>query len=331
MREWVHHNTAPARGAVPREHRVSSDHHDHQRHDRTDSRAATDGDTTNAGDTADGDGGDTVVVWPASALDSAERAFQGLVSRRPHPVVFDARELGHGWPARFIPLDELRDLLVRDPRVSHAARDAAWHQIIDYARTWRQPWIAVAVGLARPALVAMAGKLRARREQVMTDVESELVAGFIESLLRHDLSGPGPQVRMCWAGWRAAVLVRDANPWEDVPEMFDPSSRSPTRPYGHPDLLLGRAARLGIIGADDAELISQTRLGRVLVEQIAAERGIDAAALRMRGRRAELKVVRALTDGRLSGTASGATFAKIRYGKVRERGTPTVPPGGPAR
>jgi hypothetical protein len=242
-------------------------------------------------------------MLPASALDSAEHAFQALVDRRPQPVAFDARALGHGWPARFIPLDELRESLVRDPRYSHTAKDAAWHQVIDHARNWGQPWIAAATGLALPALVAMAAKLRPGREQVIADVESELVTGFIHALLKDDLSGPAPQLRMCWAGWRAALLVRDPRPWEEIPELFDPSSRSPTRPYGHPDLLLGRAARLGVIRPEDAQLISQTRFGRVLIEQIAGQRGIEPAALRMRRRRAELKVVQALAEGLLSGFA----------------------------
>ena len=279
------------------------------------------------------DGGGAAMVWPASALDSAERAFQALVDRRPHPVAFDARDLGHGWPARFFPLDELRELLVRDPRVSREARDAAWHQIVDHARTWRQPWVAAATGLALPALVALAGKLRPGRERVMPDVESELVAGFIHALLHHDLSGPAPQLRMCWAGWRAALLVRDPDTCEEIPELFDPSSRFPTRPYGHPDLLLGRAARLGIITADEAELISRTRLGRVMVEQLAARNGEDPAALRMRRRRAERKVVRALAEGLLSGIALDATFAKKRYTKRPATSKRSVaqdqPPKGP--
>jgi hypothetical protein len=247
------------------------------------------------------DGGGARMVWPASALDCAERAFQALVDRRPHPVAFDARDLGHGWPARFIPLDELRDLLVRDPRVSREAKDAAWHQIVDHARTWRQPWVAAATGLALPALVAMAGRLRPRREKLMTDVESELVAGFIHALVHQDLSGPAPQLRMCWAGWRAALLVQDPDTWEEIPELFDPSSRSPTRPYGHPDLLLGRAAQLGIITDSDAELISRTRLGRELLEQVAAERDEDPATLRFDRRRAEMKVVGAIAANVLSG------------------------------
>jgi hypothetical protein len=73
----------------------------------------------------------------------------------------------------------------------------------------------------------MADKVRAGRQQVMTDVESELITGFIDSLVTHDLSGPVPQLRMCWAGWRAALLVRDPNAWEEVPEMFNPSSAHP--------------------------------------------------------------------------------------------------------
>jgi hypothetical protein len=316
------------RGAVREEHSVSAD--DHRDHSSDEQHGADNG-VTDAEDVTELDGRDDdapVVAWPASALDSAERAFQALVNRRPHPIAFDARELGHGWPARFIPLDELRDLLVCDPRVSHAAKDAAWHQIIDHARTWRQPWIAVATGLARPALVAMAEKLRAGRVQVMADVESELLTGFIDSLVQHDLSGPAPQVRMCWAGWRAALLVRDPNAWEEVPEMFDPSSRSPIRPYGHPDLLLGRAARLGVINADDAELISQTRFGRVLVEQIAAHTGVDAATLRMRRRRAELKVVRALTEGILTGVGPGTRAAGIAQAHTPFARTNRAPAAG---
>jgi hypothetical protein len=260
-------------------------------HDNQHEQEHDDGDRTGVADRP---------VWTSSALDAAELGFQQLTRRRT-PVAFDARGLGHGWPDRHIPLEELRDLLVRDPRVSYEAKDAAWHQVIDHARVIGQPWIAAAVGLALPALVAMAAKLRPGREKVISDVESELVASFIGALLNDDLSGPRPQLRMCWAGWRTAVLVREATTWEQVPDLFDPSSRLPTRPYGHPDLLLGRAARLGIIRREDAELISETRFGRVLVEQVAARQGVDPAALRMRRRRAELAVVRALASNAVMG------------------------------
>jgi hypothetical protein len=262
----------------------------------------------------DADAGTSVVSWPASALDAAERGFRNLLLARPHPVAFDARGVGHGLPARLIPLDELRQLLVRDPRVPYAAKDAVWHQLVDHARVWGQPWVAAAVGLALPALVAMAGRLCAGRDPgLVPDIESELVAGFIDALKHADLSGPAPYARMCWAGWRAALLVRSAATWEEVPELFDPSSRLPARPYGHPDLLLGRATRAGVIRSEEAELISETRLGRVLIDEVAARSGVNPAVLRMRRRRAELAVVAALREGRLE--AQPQTAERGRRGR----------------
>ncbi|MFF0372202.1 hypothetical protein [Micromonospora sp. NPDC005087] len=72
-------------------------------------------------------------------------------------------------------------------------------------------------------------------------------------------------------------------------------------PYGHPDLLLGRAAAAGLITAEAAELISATRFGDALIEHLAAEEGVTAPVLRMRRRRAERVVAAAVTQGDLSG------------------------------
>jgi len=236
--------------------------------------------------------------WPTGALAAAERAFQFLTVP-PAPLALDGRILGHGLPPRHIPLDELRRLLVHDPDIGFEAKDAAWHQLIDHARTWGPSWVVAAVGMALPALTAMARRLCAGHSEQADDIEAELLTGFLAALRGADLSGPAPYSRMCWAGWRAALLVRKSIATEEPPDVFDPSSRLPARPYGHPDLILGRAVSAGIITADQAELISATRFGRVLVDELAARAGIDPAALRMRRRRAELAVVRALTAGSL--------------------------------
>ncbi|MGW5667381.1 hypothetical protein [Micromonospora sp. NPDC003776] len=71
-------------------------------------------------------------------------------------------------------------------------------------------------------------------------------------------------------------------------------------PYGHPDLLLGRAAAAGLITIEAAELISATRFGDALIEHLAAEQGVTASVLRMRHRRAERVVAAAVTRGDLS-------------------------------
>lgn len=73
----------------------------------------------------------------------------------------------------------------------------------------------------------------------------------------------------------------------------------PYRPYGHPDLVLGRAVA-PCITDDQAELISSTRLGDVLIEQIAAERGQTGSVVRMRRKRAERKLVTAIQRGELA-------------------------------
>jgi hypothetical protein len=58
-----------------------------------------------------------------------------------------------------------------------------------------------------------------------------------------------------------------------------------------------------VIRPEEAELISETRLGRVLIDEVAARRGVDPAVLRMRRRRAEMAVVAALREGLLDGVA----------------------------
>ncbi len=236
--------------------------------------------------------------WPTGALAAAERAFQFLVAP-PAPLALDGRVLGHALPARHIPLDELRWLLVHDPHTVFDAKDAAWHQLIEHARHWGPSWVIATLGMALPALTSMSRRLCAGRSGQVDDIESELLAGFLDALRRADLSGPAPYSRLCWAGWRAALLVRNSIATGELPDVFDPSSQLPTRPYGHPDLILGRAVRAGVITADQAELISATRFGRILVDELAVHAGVDPAALRMRRRRAELAVVRALADGSL--------------------------------
>jgi hypothetical protein len=71
-------------------------------------------------------------------------------------------------------------------------------------------------------------------------------------------------------------------------------------PYGHPDLLLGRAAA-DLITDEADELISATRFGDEPIEQLAGEQGATASALRMRCRRDERVVAAAVTRGELSG------------------------------
>ena len=235
--------------------------------------------------------------WPSSALAAASRAFELLVTP-PATLAVDGAALGYGLPPRPVPLDELRGLLLARG-CAQATRDAVWAVLIANARTLGPAWVVGAVGMAMPALVRMAGRLCRGRVELAEDIEAELLAGFLHGLRHGDLSGPAPYVRLCWMGWRRARAVGGDEAAAELPELPDPAPHSPARPYGHPDLVLQRAVSTGWISAEQAELISATRLGDELIEQIAAGRGVSAQVLRMRRRRGELALAAAIRQGHL--------------------------------
>ncbi|MFY1703035.1 hypothetical protein ACN28G_15030 [Micromonospora sp. WMMA1923] len=232
-----------------------------------------------------------------TALTTAETAF-GLLTCQPAPLVFDARPVP-GLPDRTMPLDELRALLVFERHDSDTT-DALWRQLACQAREWGSAWVAGAIGVALPALTHLAAKISRGQARHADDVDSEVLTGFLQALRTADLAAPRLWLRLCWAAWRAGVTVVKGVDSEELPLDLPSGSRSPRMPYGHPDLLLGRAAAAGLISADAAELISATRFGDALIEQLAVEQGVTAPALRMRRRRAERIVAAALVCGDLS-------------------------------
>jgi hypothetical protein len=68
-------------------------------------------------------------------------------------------------------------------------------------------------------------------------------------------------------------------------------STEPRRPWDHPDFVLASAAGAGVVSADDAELIGETRLGGRSLHDYAVARGERDGTLRMRRQRAERRLV----------------------------------------
>ena len=260
----------------------------------------------------------TVSLPSSTALTLAEDAFRTLVCQ-PAPLAFDARHVA-GLPDRHLPLDELRDLL-KDPRLDAEVTDAAWRQLARHARTWGAAWVVGAVGVALPGLTRLAGKLAHGHPKLVEDIDSEVLSGFLQALRTDPLDPPRLWLRLCWSAWRSGARARAVDSTCELPPEVPVGSRTPQRPYGHPDLILGRAVAAGVLTEPQAELIGATRFGYVLIEQLAAEQGVTGSVMRMRRKRAERVLVAALNRGDLAGG--------FRVPPASSKGSQSARPQGP--
>ncbi|MFI2652651.1 hypothetical protein [Micromonospora fulviviridis] len=245
--------------------------------------------------------------WPDSPLDAVEAAFAALTTG-PAPLTLDLDRLGPGagLPAGVMTLPALRDWLLRHPR-AYAARDAVWRDLVRRARLDGPSWVIAAVAMAMPALRRHAGRLHAGWSGDGADLDAEILTGFLTALRdRVDLAKPAPYAALCMAAWRAGhEMLRRAGttvPVQNLEHVIGP--RAPHVPYGHPDLLVRRAARLGLLEASDLEPYIDLRLGGRAIEPIAARLGITADALRKRMNGIDQRLADALSMGLLSGVVS---------------------------
>ncbi|MEV6374811.1 hypothetical protein [Micromonospora musae] len=251
--------------------------------------------------------GMSLTQWPDSPLDAADAAFAALTSD-PDPLSIDLDVFGPevGLPAGVMTLRTVRDWLLAHTD-AFRARDVVWVEVIRRARLDGPQWVIAAVGMAMPALRRYTRQLCDGYRSDPDDIEAEILTGFLAALRDHvDLSRPAPYAALCRAGWRAGYKLRrqagEAIPVEDVEHIIGP--RIPQVPYGHPDVLVNRAVRLGILDPGDEQPYIDVRLGRRAIEPIAARMGITSDALRMRLARIDTRIAEALATGVLTGVAS---------------------------
>jgi hypothetical protein len=239
-------------------------------------------------------------------LDAARSAFEWLVAG-PRPVSVDGR-LFPGLPARRVPLSEVRDRLLR-PRCPQQLRDAVWAHLVLLARTEGGAWTVGCVGVALPALTAIAAKLSARFAGDPSDIHAAVLTGFVAELATIDLRKPRIMLRLRWAAYRAGhTAVREAL---DAPVPSGHGSQGfrstmPPPPWGHPDFVLARAVAEGAITPFEAELIGATRLEGVPLAEAAAERDLSYQAAKKARQRAERRLVAYLLDSAHDNAADDA-------------------------
>jgi len=276
-------------------------------------------------------------------LDNAMVAF-ALVCEEGAGVVVPAGAVV-GLADRPLRPDELRDVLL-DPRTSNLVRDAAWAFLVTRARGAGGDWVIAAVGVAMPALGAVAARLCRSFAADPSDIHAEVLRGFLEALAGVDLGAPAIVLRLRWAAYRAGLAaVRQA---VDAPAPLSGDSfesSQPALPWGHPDLVLADAVAEGAVTAWEVRLIGQTRLDDVPLALAAAQRDMTYWALARRRLRAEQRLIAYIRDRIADAPAGGAppcpvlggptavTPATRRPGRAAGRARPrdTRPPTRPGR
>ena len=206
-----------------------------------------------------------------SPFDTLESSFH-LLCAGPSPLAVHGRELGRPFPARSIPLDELRGMLLH-PSTPYAARDRAVRLLLERSAERGGAWTVGLAGVVLPGLRRGLASLARAWPSRRDDLEADALAGLVEAIAAFDPTVEPVAARLVW---RVTSHARRRHAREMAiagRHVQSPGSAEPHRPWGHPDFVLAAAEQAGIVSAEDAELIGETRLGNVAVHDFAARRG----------------------------------------------------------
>jgi hypothetical protein len=261
-------------------------------------------------------------------LEVLDRSFRLLVCE-PAPLALDGQAVGHGLPARPIPLDVLRSLLLH-PSMGFDARDAALTWLIRRAQAEGGAWLVGLAGVLLPGIGRRVYPLCRAFPRLAYDLEAEALAALLHAVQAWRLGQDRVASRLVWAAARGAHrLLRRETAVGDREASMGLQLEPPARPPAHGDLLLAQAVRAGVLSRVDAELIAATRVEDIPLRQLAGRWGVGYEALRKRRYRAETVLARWLTAetdvpsravaGGLVGEVCGAAAGRVPHG-LRRRG-----------
>jgi hypothetical protein len=231
-----------------------------------------------------------------SALDCAEDAFR-LLTTEPAPLAVPGSQLGHGLPARSVPLDELRDLVL-SPAAGYAMQDAAWEYLARAAQSEGAAWVVGAVGVALPGLRNIAGQLALGYAGEVADLDAEVLDGFCARLKTIDPAAGMVAARLIWAAHRAGARLRAAE-WDGAARMLPWGDwMEPPQPVRHPDLLLAEAVRDGVLTELEATVVGAVRIEELHLSRVAELLGCSYDQARYLRDGAEYRLVFYLTGQR---------------------------------
>jgi hypothetical protein len=223
---------------------------------------------------------------PLAVLD---RSFRLLVCE-PAPLTLDGQAVGHGLPARPIPLDALRGLLLH-PSVSFDTRDAALSWLVGRAQADGGRWLVGLAGVLLPGIGRRVYPLCRAFPRLAHDLEAEALVGLLQAVQSWRLGEDRVATRLVWAAARGAHrLLRRETALGDRETSVGLGLEPPPRPPAHGDLLLAQAVRAGVLSWADAELIAVSRLQEIPLRQLVGRWGAGYEALRKRRYRAEARL-----------------------------------------
>jgi hypothetical protein len=113
-------------------------------------------------------------------FDVLDRAL-GLLVCEPAPLSLDGRVVGHGLPARMIPLDVVRSLLLH-PSVGFDARDAALTWLVQRAQADGGAWLVGLAGVLLPGIGRRVYPLCRAFPRLAYDLEAEALAALMQAV-----------------------------------------------------------------------------------------------------------------------------------------------------
>lgn len=222
-----------------------------------------------------------------SPFDTLERTFT-LLSTGPNPLALDGNGIP-GLPDRPVPIGELKARLLH-PSTRFEARDAIVGELVARSQADGGRWTVVLAGVLLPGLRRAVWPLVQACPGRAEDIEAEALTAFLAAVATCQPGRARLASRLCWLAHIGAQRLLHAELVEPRPGS-DPVSGAPPRPWGHPDLVLAAAVRAGVICAEDAELISATRLGGTDLAEAAERLDLGYWACHKRRRRAETQLV----------------------------------------
>lgn len=270
----------------------------------------------------------------ASPFDTLEEVFHTLCSE-PRPLQLPPGAVP-GLPGRAIPLDELQAILLH-PSTPYRTRDAAIRTLLARAQEDREHWLVGLAGVLLPGLRRAVGVLCEVCPGKRADVEAEAIAGLIEAVAATNPERQRLASRLVWLARNRAKRLVAAELSEVARPGREPTSDAPARPYGHPDFVLAEAVAAGVLLAEDAALIGDTRLGLLSITQAAAVLGLAPKGAYSRRTRAEVRLVAWLChEGRFAENAADSPYSpdggRPRLGRSNDRPPAACqPPSDPRR